>query len=64
MDERRMVYINREIEEGIIRFINDPEVIAISGPRQSGKTTLLNHIKAELTERHGPNVVHYISRET
>lgn len=58
-----MAYIHREIEQDIDKFMDDPEIIAISGPRQSGKTTMLSHIQAQLIDKHGQEVVHYISFE-
>lgn len=39
-----MEYINREIEERILEEYNDFQVIAITGPRQTGKTTLSKHL--------------------
>ena len=63
MDGNTMLYIPREIEPKIKQFIEDREVLAITGPRQCGKTTLLNHIGEELSETHGTTVVHYISFE-
>ncbi|MEK7375537.1 MAG: AAA family ATPase, partial [Candidatus Margulisiibacteriota bacterium] len=38
------MYITRKIERTILKYIHSPEIIAIVGPRQSGKTTLLRHI--------------------
>ena len=43
-----MVYIQREIEKDIDKWINDREIIAIRGARQSGKTTILNKTKDKL----------------
>lgn len=37
-------YITRKLEDTILRFLKTPEIIAIVGPRQSGKTTLLEMI--------------------
>lgn len=39
-----MDYIKRDLEQTITQNINTPEIIAILGPRQSGKTTLMEHI--------------------
>ena len=39
-----MVYIKRDLEETIKQYLTTPEIIAILGPRQSGKTTLMKHI--------------------
>lgn len=37
-------YITRKLEDTILRYLNTPEIIAIVGPRQAGKTTLLNKV--------------------
>jgi len=39
-----MPYIIRDLEKIIIKNLTTPEIIAILGPRQSGKTTLVRHI--------------------
>lgn len=39
-----MTYIARDLEEKIVRNLKNPEIIAVLGPRQAGKTTLLKHI--------------------
>ena len=39
-----MNYIKRKLETKILKFLKTPEIIAIIGPRQSGKTTLLQKI--------------------
>ena len=38
------MYYKREIEEKIEQYLETPEIIAIFGPRQVGKTTLLKEI--------------------
>ena len=38
------MYINRFLEKGMKPYITKKEIIAVVGPRQSGKTTLLKHI--------------------
>ena len=43
-----MIYIERELEKEIEKWLNSREIIAIRGPRQSGKTTLLMRIKEKL----------------
>ena len=40
----RIMYIKRHLEKTIREYLNKPEILAIIGPRQSGKTTLLKHI--------------------
>lgn len=43
-----MNYIHREIEITIDKHLSSPQIIAIIGPRRSGKTTLLKHLKTKL----------------
>ncbi|PIS31064.1 hypothetical protein COT42_01850 [Candidatus Saganbacteria bacterium CG08_land_8_20_14_0_20_45_16] len=38
------MYIKRKIEDKILRYVEKPEIIAIVGPRQCGKTTLLKEL--------------------
>lgn len=38
------MYIKRELEKDIKKVLDDKEIIAIFGPRQCGKSTLINHI--------------------
>ncbi len=38
------MHIKRDIEDGVKKYIHKPEIIAVVGPRQSGKTTLLKQI--------------------
>jgi len=38
------VYIKREIEGEIINYLSKREIIAVIGPRQSGKTTMIKQI--------------------
>lgn len=38
------MYIKRDLEKKILQFLDDKEIIAVVGPRQCGKTTLINHI--------------------
>jgi len=49
-----MVYITREIEKKVFDWLNEREIIAIRGPRQSGKTTLLKRIE-EYLKKSGTN---------
>ncbi|PIS30927.1 hypothetical protein COT42_02055 [Candidatus Saganbacteria bacterium CG08_land_8_20_14_0_20_45_16] len=44
------MYIERELEDKIKRFLKTLEIVAIIGPRQAGKTTLLKKIFAELSD--------------
>jgi len=41
-------YVKRSLEKEIQKYINSPEILAIVGPRQAGKTTLLYKIHTEL----------------
>jgi uncharacterized protein len=38
------MYINRTLELKINKYLNKKEIIAVIGPRQCGKTTLLKHV--------------------
>lgn len=59
-----MNYIERELEEYIEKWLDSREIIAIRGPRQSGKTTLLLRIKDMLkTKNTDEKRIHYISLE-
>lgn len=42
------MYIKRELEDKIKSYLNKPEILAVIGPRQSGKTTLLKQIAKPL----------------
>lgn len=44
------IYIKRDLEELIKKYLPKPEIIAITGPRQSGKTTLIKHIFSNLQD--------------
>ncbi len=56
--------VERDVEEKIKKWIDEKEVLAIVGPRQSGKTTLLLKIK-NLLEKRGiiKEKIHFISFE-
>jgi len=41
-------YISRKLEKEINKYIDGPEIIAVVGPRQCGKTTMLRHIAERL----------------
>jgi len=45
-----MKYINRELEIKIKKFLSEPEIIAILGIRQSGKSTLMRKIADDLEQ--------------
>jgi len=42
------MYIKRELEDKTKSYLNKPEILAVIGPRQSGKTTLLKQIAKPL----------------
>lgn len=39
------MYIKRDLENTIMKYLSTPEIIAVVGARQVGKTTLLEHIR-------------------
>lgn len=59
-----MIYVTREVEKDIEKWIDSREIIAIRGPRQSGKTTLLMRIKDILkTKGLDEQKIHYLNFE-
>lgn len=44
------MYIKRNLEDKIIRYLEAPEIIAVVGPRQCGKTTMLKKIMDSLAD--------------
>ena len=42
------MHIQRKLEATILRYLEKPEILAIVGPRQAGKTTLLKKIQTSL----------------
>ncbi len=57
------MYIERDIERGIAPWLESREVLAIRGPRQSGKTTLLKGLAERLKKKHGDDKIHYVTLE-
>lgn len=47
----KMKYISRNIEEKLFSMIDNYQVIMITGPRQVGKSTLLNYISRKLDRK-------------
>lgn len=60
-----MRYFHRELMDELKKWLDRKEILAIRGPRQSGKTTLLNIIKEHLvnTRKVEPKNVIYITFE-
>ncbi|MDO9399205.1 MAG: ATP-binding protein [bacterium] len=44
------MYIKRKIEYDILKYLHRPEIIALIGPRQCGKTTVLKKIYCSLSD--------------
>ncbi|KKP67430.1 MAG: hypothetical protein UR66_C0015G0015 [Candidatus Moranbacteria bacterium GW2011_GWE1_35_17] len=42
------MYIKRKLEGKILKYLDSPEIIAVVGPRQSGKSTMLGNILDKL----------------
>jgi len=38
------MYIKRNLEDTILKYLEAPEILAVIGPRQCGKTTMIQHI--------------------
>ena len=41
-------YVKRKLEDTILKYLKTPEIIAVVGPRQSGKTTMLRRLYESL----------------
>lgn len=35
------MYIKRKLEDKILKYLDSPEIVAVVGPRQCGKSTML-----------------------
>jgi predicted AAA+ superfamily ATPase len=44
------MYIKRDLESKIQQYLSAPEIIAVVGARQAGKTTLLKHLQAGIQD--------------
>ena len=42
------MYIKRKLEGKILKYLDSPEIIAVVGPRQCGKSTMLGNILDKL----------------
>ncbi|MFB6181078.1 MAG: ATP-binding protein [Candidatus Nanohalobium sp.] len=43
-----MEYVPRDIEQELRKYLDGPEILAVVGPRQAGKTTLFRKLESEL----------------
>ena len=48
MNQTQYKYIHRDLEKTLQLYLSAPEILAVIGPRQCGKTTLLRHIAESL----------------
>jgi len=48
--KQKDIYIPRELEQKIRKYLNKREIVAVVGPRQCGKTTLIKHIFKDLSK--------------
>lgn len=44
------MYVKRKLEGKILKYLNSPEIIAVVGPRQCGKSTMLGNILGKLKD--------------
>jgi len=44
------MYVQRDLETKIRQYLSAPEIIAVVGARQAGKTTLLKHLQADIPD--------------
>lgn len=45
-----MGHINRDLEDVLNKYLALPRILAIVGPRRSGKTTLLKHLHSQFQD--------------
>lgn len=57
------MYIKREIEKKILPWLENKEIIAIIGPRQCGKTTLLRKLQEMISAKYKESAIYYVSFE-
>ncbi len=57
MSKNGQVFIEREVYPQLLAWLREPEILALTGPRQSGKTTLLRALASYLEEEEGEKVV-------
>lgn len=46
----KLKYFKRKLEDQLEKYMGKREIIMVTGPRQAGKTTLLQHVDAELEQ--------------
>ena len=58
-----MMYVKRDLEKKIIDWLDEREIIAVVGPRQCGKTTLVQHLGEDLIRegKYPPDHLIYMS---
>ncbi len=56
-------YIERDVEKDLFKWLYSREIIAIRGPRQAGKTTLLKRIEKKLKNKINESNITYVSFE-
>ncbi len=45
-----MEYVKRDLEDSLKKYLTLPQILAIVGPRRSGKTTLLKHLQSQFLD--------------
>ncbi len=46
-----MMYIERDLEKELLKYLNNKEILAVIGPRQSGKTTIIKQILSNIKNK-------------
>ena len=46
-----MMYIKRELQKKLVKFMAVPEILAVVGARQVGKTTLIENVLENITNK-------------
>jgi predicted AAA+ superfamily ATPase len=57
------MYIQRYIEKDIVKALKNFPVVAVTGPRQCGKSTLVKELANQLSQRRRRFSVEYLDME-
>src|SRR3989344_3675287 len=59
----KSIFLEREVTEKIEKYLQRPEIIAVKGPRQAGKTTLLKYLATKLKTTVSPENLIFLTFE-
>ena len=59
----KSIFLEREVTKKIEKYLQRPEIIAVKGPRQAGKTTLLKYLATKLKTTVSPENLIFLTFE-